>query len=355
MNLNFSLEFYVYLICSALCFIIFIILLYTAFKNKKEVLFLLSFSIFCFMLNFIVNSSAVLLMDKFLFILGAYALFGSVFFILFFIDYTLQEHFTAKKLTSISVIGTLLIIASFQVDAVTAFYDYGFPSLKRNGYFSILFLLMLLIFVISIMYWVIKTIMNTPNHLKKNSRYLLYAAVMYLIGIIFLFLQQIIIVPFSIIFNIIGMIIIIIAVIKEPKILYILPFKTYRLIVIFKKSDVEIFSYKWESSDISDDLLGGLMSAINKMGLEVINQGELQYIAYEKGIFLIKRTKHLVFGLIVNKTSKFLNKCLSEFSIEFQNKYESVLKNWNGDLGVFKDVNTLLEKHFGYIPSRIPQ
>ncbi|MBY9005276.1 MAG: hypothetical protein KGD63_00800 [Candidatus Lokiarchaeota archaeon] len=353
MSLNFTPEFYIYLICSVICYLIFIILIYTALKKNKKVLFLLSISILCFALNLFNNSIALLLMNELIFISGAYVLYGSVFFLLFFIDYTLQERITAIKLAAISIIGTLLVISSIQGDVVILFYDYGFPSLKRSGYFSIIFYLLIFIFVISINYWIIKTSINSPKELEKYSKRLIYASVLCLIGAIFLFLQEIIIIPISIFFTFLGMIVIIITIIKEPKILFILPFKTYRLIVIYKDSGVDIFSHIWESSNISDDLLAGLMSIMNKMGTELINQGELQHVAYKKGVFLMKGTEHLIFGLIVNKTSKFLNKCLNEFSIDFQNKYQHILKNWVGDLSPFIDAPSLLEKHFGYIPSRI--
>jgi len=280
---------------------------------------------------------------------------ASVLFLIFFIDYTLHETITVIKLSAISAILSLLIISILQENAIKEFYGYGYPSLKSAGYFSIFVFLLTFIFVVSILYWVIKTLINTPKQLKKKSEKLLYSALIYIIASFFFLIQQMICVPISGFFTIAGMIIMIVAIMNEPKILYILPFKTDRLIVIYKESDVEIFSHRWGPSNMIDDLLAGFMSAINKVGLEVINQGELKYIAYENGVVLIKRTENLIFGLIVNKTSKFLNKCLHEFSIEFQNKYQHILNNWNGDLGVFKDVNTLLEKHFGYIPSRIPQ
>ncbi len=353
MGLNITVEFYIYLICSIICAIIFVVLIYTTIKKKKVALSLLSLSILFFTLNFFNNSLAVLFMDKNLYISTAYMLFFSVFFILFFIDYTLQEWYTAIKLASISIIGTLLIITSFQDDAVGIFNSYGFPSLKRNGYFSIIFYLLMFIFVLSILYWIFKSSLHSPKELEKYSKRLITSAILFLIGAVFVFLQQIILVPLSIFFTFSGMIIVINIVIKEPKILYILPFKTYRLIVILKESGIDIYSHIWESSNISDDLLGGLMSIINKMGIELINQGELDHISYKKGVFLITGTEHLIFGLIVSKTSKFLNKCLNNFAFEFQKKYQNVLENWYGDLKNFKDAHFLIEKHFGYLPSRI--
>lgn len=361
MALNFTIEFLIYIILTVLCLVIFLILFYKAINKNRQALFLFSFSILGFGLNFFTNAFAVLLMSRVLYILGAYALFSSVFFIVLFIDYTLYESFTAMKLIFLSIIGTLLIVSSLYEDSVSVFNYHieilnglEFPSFRRNGAFAIIFFLLVFIFVISVLYWEIKLLSHAPQQLKKHSKKILYAAVMYVISAFLLIVQLIIIYPISIIFTITGMIIIIHIIIKEPKILYILPFKPYRLVVIFKRSGVDLFSHKWESSEIGDDLIGGLMSAINKMGLELINQGELQYIAYEQGVFLMKGTEHLIFGLIVNKTSKLLNKCLNEFSRDFQKKFQSILENWNGELGAFKDADVLLEKHFGYIPSRIP-
>lgn len=276
-------------------------------------------------------------------------LFGSVFFIIFFIDYTLQEWFSAIKLASISIIGTLLIITSFQEDAVVSFYIGKYPSLKANGYFSIIYFLLIFIYLISVIYWTFKTSKHSPKELEKYSKKLGISAILILLGA-FLFLIQI---RISIVFTLSGMISIIIIIIKEPKILYILPFKSYRLIVIYKESGIDIFSHIWEFSNISDDILAGLMSVFKKLGFELIHQGELDHIDYKNGVFLVKETTHLIIGLIVSKTSTFLNKCLNKFSLDFENTYQQVLQNWHGDLNEFKDANILLEKHFGYIPSRI--
>ena len=109
-------------------------------------------------------------------------------------------------------------------------------------------------FIILFSYWALKSYIYTPFEIQKYARiFLLGIIISVIIGSIFfmlsiwiascLYISQFLIA--------IGFSILTYAVIKEPKILYVLPFTLYQMKIRNKRGTV-IFQYEWAKNEISD-------------------------------------------------------------------------------------------------------
>lgn len=142
-----------------------------------------------------------------------------------------------------------------------------------------------------------------------------------------------------------------IVILKNPMIIYILPFEVNRLIVIDQLSGIPLFDYKWVSSKIDESLLSGLLKALNSISFEVLNQGEVVDLCLEKGAILIQKGANIIVGLLTSKSSNYLTGSLRHFSEEFELRFCGVHYN-SSQSENFKPAEELIKKYFGNIPNR---
>ena len=142
--------------------------------------------------------------------------------------------------------------------------------------------------------------------------------------------------------------------IKQPKIFYVLPFRAFRLTVIYRGSGISWYDYKWTESELIDDiLLSGLLHALQSMSEDVIKRGHIKEVILEEGVLIFQITEHTIIGLLSSKGSKVLRQGLQEFSSAFEQKFHNILKTEANIMDNFKSASELIQEHFEYIPLRV--
>ena len=148
----------------------------------------------------------------------------------------------------------------------------------------------------------------------------------------------------------IGMIITIYIMIKDPKILYILPFKAYSIVVVHSTAGFPLFYHNWSEPFINQDLFTCVLSATERMTTEVLMKGRINSINLEQGVLILEKRTNIIVGLLASKTSKFLKDCLIDFSEQFENRFEAKLTEAPNELHSFDSAMELIDKTFAYIP-----
>jgi hypothetical protein len=141
--------------------------------------------------------------------------------------------------------------------------------------------------------------------------------------------------------------------IKDPKILYILPFKAYSIVVIHSTAGFPLFYHNWSEPLIDQDLFTCVLSATEKMTTEVLLRGGVKSVNLEEGVLILEKKTHIIVGLLASKISKFLRDCLSDFAEQFEKEFSVELKQDPNELHHFDGASKLIEKTFAHVPSRI--
>jgi len=333
-----------------------VVLTFSLFRQKKirSVLYI-RLVIFLLAVYSILESLSDLLLLESLAIMGLIVLFPLAFFTIIAINYVIKDSFFSRGLIIFSAVGSVLIGLTLQYDSFKLVTDdiyiyianIGYAFVAENFFFGILGGYMI--------YWAIKTYMNAPFLIKKEASIFFFGLFLAMgVGIILnmLIIFSRIIVIYSIIIAISGAIIFLFAIEREPKLLYILPFIVYRIIVK-DKDGYPLYDHDWSDSNINETLFSGFINAVQHMSEEVLDIGGLLDINLEKGMMILHHSRDITVGLVASKSSKMLRESLLNFSKDFETKFQRELKKSIRDMDAYKAAYELIEKHFSNFPYRI--
>ena len=139
---------------------------------------------------------------------------------------------------------------------------------------------------------------------------------------------------------------------RNPKITYILPYKSYRLMVIETEGGLSLFNYVWKKSGGEDieDFISNTIQAINIFINQSLKKGKFEELKLEDGVLILNYSKNylLAYVLFANKTSSVLRKALTLFSNSFEVKYSSKLAAFE-DTRQFNDACDLIDECFPFM------
>jgi hypothetical protein len=213
------------------------------------------------------------------------------------------------------------------------------------GYLAI-YAFILFIMCMTFLYWTIKVYRNVPANLKNATPTYLMLGGGLAIGIlpfVGLFSEFVVDIPSSdLVLAATGIVLIGLAFASEPKLAYVLPFKTYRVTVVDNVSGEEV---------ADENLFSGMLQGISSFVQESMKKGSLREIHLEQAILILERAeKHDVeFVLVVSKTSRVLRDALTAFRNRFVSEYSEALKD-PGDMSGFRGVDKILEECFPFVP-----
>ena len=343
-NLQVALTYYILFSVFVICTILLVWKWKT--RNVKPFVYAsLSWGAFA-MMNFLLGTVFVInylfyYIDWTLYNLGYVFTVVAVLFFVVFIDNVTRESINVIKISIVSAIGVLLIYTN-------VFSGYILPSIPFMAFYDLLmdfYLLFLFIFLI-------RSTLKAPKHLKKLSIFLTITTVAlgtlsFIFSWIFLgygfFLSGI----YASIMNLI----LVFVLVRNPELLYILPYRVHRLTVIHRKIGISIYDHQFSISEIDKDLLAGLLSALEQTSIEVLHHGELEEIKLSQGILIFVKANYITIGLITSKSSKHLRDILKKFAKDFERRFTDLLVKDVFDLNQFKPAKELLDFYFGNIPS----
>jgi hypothetical protein len=355
MVLNWNIEVILDFIISILLLVTTIIS-YTFPKTKRITsLFYLRLGFFCIGLYMLFDGLAILFISGLFSRLSCVILFPVCNFLIIGINYTLKEKYYSFGLLVVFSLGILLIYFAFQPDSTYITNYLGYPRIEWNGLFNILGIIFTGICSMYLFFWGVKTFKNAPFLLRKDALlFFLGIFIGNILGILFYLLYFIegVFILFSNSAMIIGLIIINLAFLREPKLLFILPFKIYR-IVVKDKNGHPLYDHDWSETEISETIFTGFLNAVQLMSEEVMHIGGLLDINLEDGILILKESENITVGLVASKSSKLLRDSVINFTNDFETKFKRELKSSVTKMSQYDAAFELIEKYFSNFPYSI--
>ena len=311
---------------------------------------ILVFSIFIF-----IDGLSILYISEFLSIISGFILVPFTLSLVIGVTYIIKENFYSPGFILVIGLSVLFLYLGFQPNAVTTKVQGGYIRLPWMGLFGNIGMILSAIGGVYIFYWGIKTLNNAPFLIKKEA-YLFFLGIFVASVVSMIFYILYLIDPFYIVVSnlalLIGFLIITLSVMIEPKLLYILPFTVYR-IMVKDREGYPLFDHDWSKSEISENIFTGFINAVQLMSEEIMNIGGLLDIQLKDGILILHESENITVGLITSKSSKLLRSSVANFTRDFEIKFEKILMEGNKDMKEYESAQELIEKHFSNFPSRI--
>jgi len=337
---------------------IFIAVLLTYFEprtKKIRSLFFIRMALISMALYFVFDLLANLFLSTTLARLYPILLFPTSMFFIIGINFMIKETINSIILILAFGAGVLLCYLAFQPDAIGFEFEWGYLVINPVGMFEVLEDFLVFLIFIPVFYWGLKTWLNAPVLIRKE-------ALIFFIGIIiaapitasvfiFYYWDPSFILYSDIILGL-GTFIMCIAIFKEPKLLYILPFTVYR-IVVKDNEGYPLFDHDWSESDIDEPIFTGFINAVQLMSEEVMKIGGLVNIDLAEGILILNESEYITVGLVSSKSSKLLRDSLTRFTNDFEVIFQRNLKKSIRDKKEYATAYSLIEKYFSNFPSKL--
>ena len=276
------------------------------------------------------------------------------------VDTITRDSIDPYKMFFTTIFSSVIIILSIDRNNFPAFYsnamiinetaDEPYLILVGNIWIAIM---IIAVFTASVaIYGSLKILIHTPKSLKIYS--LLNVLGTYLWGIQPLWIEvtelEKMFPGIAIGSMAIGMLIIAIIFIIEPKLAYILTFKAYRIIIQDTKSGNIVFKHDWNKLETldSEKIFSGMMQAIRTMFDKTINKGNVRKIKFDEAEITFKVSKEapLACILISSDSSITLRNSFTKFADDVFKDYKNIEKNSHS----MNKYDNLLVKHFPFIP-----
>ncbi|MEX2715852.1 MAG: hypothetical protein Q6353_013895 [Candidatus Sigynarchaeum springense] len=312
------------------------------------------------------DAAAIAMMMKELSVCAAVVGYVIVFI---FLNYVWFERMRLSLLVPVIVLATLEIASMFLAGGIVPLYfseggmlvatslgKYGYTQFFETVFANVGINLLL------IAYWT-KSYVKAPASLKRTVRALLmyiWLVVIMNLGIVaFIFssdknvygylnlfmygLQYLLITS--------GFILIIGLVIHDTRLLFILPFRVDRLLVIYNSSGLPLYEYHFSTQKVDGILFSGLIQGLQQLSVEVLQKGQISQILLESGVLTFRKMKLFTVGLLASRNSQILTRSFHNFTSAFENQFNEALQQFKGDRSAFDGADRLVSEYFGFVPT----
>ncbi|MHA1991985.1 MAG: hypothetical protein ACW98A_13525 [Candidatus Hodarchaeales archaeon] len=331
-----------------------------AVKRKNRLIYLFSAMWIFMSFSMFTAATAHFFYSPFLIALAIIPQLIGVPCIIIFIELSRKERVSPLKFTILSIIEITLLAATFLLPESENFEVIQGYGVHNKGLIRIAQLIFLLYFVSQYFLWSLQTWRKAPLEYKRRAIWLFVGSIMYSFIAVLLYaigtvnkLYN----PLAFFANGIGAFITIVIVLKTPKIIYILPFKAYRIIVIDTNEGIALFRYDWaEIGRVEENIFSTVLQAVGSILDEILKKGEVREIQMDRAILLMHNDKihPLASVLVTSKSTKSLRYALRTFNEEFISSFYRDGINLH-EVSQFKDADKLVEKIFDFVPLRKKQ
>lgn len=269
-----------------------------------------------------------------------------------FIDLIKKERVSSVKLSILFLIEILLLILTFLPGGMQIIPGYGVHNI---GPLRVLQIVFLIYYVLMFFSWSYLTWKRAPKELKQLVNFLLFGSILFSFVTALMYGLG----GFIKIFNAIGFIthslgalFMIIVIWKDPKIIYILPFKAYRILVVDTNAGTGLFKYDWaELKAVDENIFSMVLQAVGSILDEVLKKGEIREIKMDQAILLIEHEKNspVASVLVTSKSSKSLKYGLKKFNSEFIETFQSQFDGLY-EVSRFKGAQKIVDHIFDFVP-----
>ena len=331
-----------------------------AFKRKNKLIFLFS-AMWLFTALFMFTAAAAhYFYSTFLMTIMIIPQLIGVPCIIIFIELSRKEHVSTVKITILFVIEFMLLSVTFLLPKSENYEVIQGYGVHNKGILRTIQVIHLLYFVSQYFLWSLQTWRKAPPEYKRLATWLLFGSILYSIIAVLLYAIGGVIRLFnSIAFfvNGIGAFISIIVIVKAPKIIYILPFTAYRVLVLDTNEGIALFRYDWaEIGKVEENIFSTVLQAVGSILDELLKKGEVREIQMDRAILLMQNDKiHPIASVLVSsKSTKSLRYALRSFNDEFISRFYTDDIDFH-EVSKFKDAKNLVEKIFDFVPERKKQ
>ncbi|MHA1518816.1 MAG: hypothetical protein ACTSRK_01410 [Promethearchaeota archaeon] len=284
-----------------------------------------------------------------------YGLIGTGYATVLFVDALSRNSLDPWKLILMTFTSAAVILFSFDRDAVIINSEGLIPYPTMNGRFRIANLIQMVFIVGMLIYVNLKIFINTPKNLMKFSSINMAGVFFYgVFPIIVQFTHLEHYVPGIANMSIaLGVLIGTYALIKQPQIAFILPFKAFHILIVDTDVGMHIYSHEFESygDKFKEGVFSGFIKAIGTLFDFTLAKGKVREILLDEAVLILhsSEAKPLVSILIADKSSPSLLKAFQAFSnnlfsdIVHEYKYTSQMDN-------FLFIGDYVAKYFSFLP-----
>lgn len=304
---------------------------------------------------FLLDGLSILSLNPFFKRFDVLSLFISLVLIVILINYTQKESLLSINLIPVFCLGTILIWFAIQPDAVgITVVDSTFNTVWLGNY-SIVGFITETSMILCLFWWIYRTWRNSPFEIKKESTFFLVSIIFAASQIPFILVSDFFIPETILLANLIFLIALIIAtaiIIKEPKILYVLPYTPYRIFVRNKKG-VLLCDRIWAKTEINNKTIDRFLDVLIQEEMEKQKRLEVLDIHLKEGVVIFQDLELITSVLVISKSTKFLRDLVGQFSIMFEERYKKFIEKHGEEIQDLTFSDELLDKYFSIFPSRI--
>ncbi len=325
-----------------------------AFRRKNRLIFLFSAMWLMYAVFWFIDAAAHYFYSIPLMALAIIPQLIGVPCIIIFIELSGKEYVSPIKISILMIIEALVFIVTFYVpNNWEIILGYG---IHNRGILRITQIIYLFYFMIFYVLWSFQTWRKAPADLKRLTSYLLFGSTifsivtgaMYAIGT---FIRTFNAIGFFV--NGIGAFITILVILKDPRIIYILPFKAYRILVVDTKASVALFKYDWaKAGEVEENIFTVMIQAIGDVLDDILKKGDVQEIQMDRAVILITHNNEnsIASVLIASKFSRSLRYGLKRFNEEFVARFQKTLEG-SRKVSDFDESLKIVERVFDFVPS----
>ena len=269
-----------------------------------------------------------------------------------FIDLIKKERVSSVKMSILFLIEILLLILTFLPGGMEVIDGYGVHIV---GPLRILQIVFLIYYVLTYFSWNYLTWKRAPKELKQLVNFLLFGSILFSFVTAFMYALGGLIKTFNsigFITHSFGALFTIIVIWRDPKIIYILPFKAYRILVVDTNAGTGLFKYDWaELKAVDENIFSMVLQAVGSILDEVLKKGEIREIKMDQAVLLIQhdRNSPVASVLVTSKSSKSLKYGLKKFNSEFIETFQSQFDQLY-EVSRFKDAKKIADRIFDFVP-----
>ncbi len=293
-------------------------------------------------------------------VVGTIFVLSSSFILVLFVDSVNRDSVDPLKLSIVSVlwgITTLGLVISLNAPVFQAFIAENLPVVIIFGGCAAV-----LLFVPGalVLYHGVRILKHVPVTLKLYARLFLIGGFFILFASLFSVLDVSITIDPSLgglnlsgILMIVAISCITIALARQPKLAYVLPFKALHLMVVDTGSGIPIFAYAWGPSKekFDDSLFSGMVQGISLLLKETLDRGNLREITMDEGIMILQRsqTTRIACVLVATRSSRTLRDGLKLFSEKFYAQFKEHLADPH-EISLFTTASKFVADCFPFLP-----
>jgi len=353
MTLNWNIEVLFALIGFFFFSIFSLIFFYLALYRKHKI----HFSLFIVFINFtffhLFETTAYLFINTEIKRISAVMYSIGLFSLILAVDMFSKDKLSYwKSVLSSFIIGCTIVLALIP-ENIDFYYHkiFGYPTLGFANSLRIVNIFTLFLVGFQLIYWFYKVWRKAPSESKKKTFYLFLINLIFYICILILFLTGLwLIIPIGYLIASGSISIVIIFVVRFPKLIYILSFSTYRITVISNHSGIPLFNLSWSlKSDKPDDeqiLLAKWLPILQQLSLKFAKSLKVEEIKLKKKILHFKHGKYITATLLSNRTTPALKETFNKFVVAFEERYNLLLKTGLDDNSYYNDAIELINKFF---------